>query len=214
MPADLTDPTTDEMEQEDDLTTSTEEEEQQDENSDLPQENLVEASSEEMVDAVTDSINETGIMTAGATSTTESSYYYHFWLKQEVQHYLNDSGLSRSERQEDASYQAKELMAWKELAESDFDWSYNEDRFMSHTNRKELVREDTKINRLILQKLRDENDDLFVRHAESNYLRSFIWHEIKDQLKNDDPQEDGEDDNAYEHRLYRQFASKIMDKLE
>ncbi|MBM7096330.1 MULTISPECIES: hypothetical protein [Alteribacter] len=218
MPADLSNPPGEEgdMDQAETAVETEDSDDLSEEDSDVPGEWTEEedGDNEEISEAIQSALSETGFYNTNPDSRNENSYYYHFLLNQDVRHNLEDSGTSSDEREEDARYQARELMVWKDIAAEEYDWEYNENQFISFVNSEDLIQNDSQLNRQILRELREEDEDLFIRHAETKYLRSFIWSGIQDSLQEEEPQEDGEDDEAYENRLYRQLSSKIMDRLE
>ncbi|WP_096436312.1 hypothetical protein [Alteribacter populi] len=185
------------------------------ENGDTPgiDEEEITSDREDFQDALEYAYNKTGILSTNGSTPNEENFYYQFWLSHEFYHHLTDSPMEEEERKEDARFQAQELLVWKKIAEREYDWNYSEDRFQSFIEGEEMSEEDDAPNDFLVNDIQNEDDDLFLRHLESKYLKLFIWHEIQSELQEQSPPEDGEDEEMHEYRLFQQFAEKVMDEM-
>ncbi|PYZ97106.1 hypothetical protein CR205_00415 [Alteribacter lacisalsi] len=218
VPADLADP--DENEESADLTTSEEEPGDlnittEDEDSEDMMGNGEMTSDEgELSEAFDEASEETNLLSTDAGSPGEQTYYNHYWFAHEYTHRLEPSPMEADERQEDARFQARELMTWKELAARDYGWDYSEEAFQQFIENEDVLEDDDTAHLHALSTLRSESGNHYLRYSETRFLKRFILQQIQPELESELPREDGEDDEDYEYRLFRYFIQHVMEEME
>lgn len=144
---------------------------------------------------------------------SEQSFYDHAILNQEYSMLIDEVFLEEGTIEFDAQLSSKELVSWLEIAEEHGNFTYDESRFLSFIE-EEGFKEDMENSAFVLvEELETENELHAIRNLETRYLKSFIWNEVKSQIKQNESMEEGETEEEFEFRVYHEFEQDVMDHL-
>lgn len=188
--------------------------------------NVIESNIEENVDEMaTDQIDDSKLrahiegamayvtLNTAHSQPSEQSFFEHAVLYQYVTSLEGDRLSLEEEIEEEARWVAKDLQAWLIVAEEETSFQYDEKEFLSFVDKEGFLAEDDLQTTAILNRLREENENLYKRHLEYHYIKPYIWSQVQIDFQQKQQQKADQTDEEYLYQLYLLFEEKIADYL-
>ncbi|ADU31576.1 hypothetical protein [Evansella cellulosilytica] len=147
------------------------------------------------------------------TEPGEQAFLEHARLNQIYMGLIGERLSEDEDVDAEAEWMAKELSTWMHIAKETGDFEYNEEAFLNYVSSEALIENDDLATTTMLHELKEESEVVYHRHLEYHYLKSFIWHSIKDVYSAEESQQVGETDEEYSFRLYLRFEQKIIEYM-
>lgn len=155
-----------------------------------------------------EAINEINV-TDESTELSQESLYKQSLLAHTYNLKLDEESIGSDNFEPEAEWISLELISWKDHAEENYSFTYSLDNFLEFLNQEEyLQEEEDEANLILLDELNNEDENLYHRQLEVQYLKPFIWASIESEIV---PEANSENNEISQH--FREFEQEIMEKL-
>ena len=141
------------------------------------------------------------------------SFKEHARLHQYYYALMGENLSDEGEAENEAEWVAKELNSWMEVA-ADMAFSYSEKDFEDFINREAFLTGASSETSVLINELKKEDENLYIRHLEYKFIKPFVWESVKSTLTEEYSQDDDETDDEYNFRLFLVFEEKVFDYLD
>lgn len=169
---------------------------------------------EKVAEAIkTHELNET------ATEMTKETLYAHSLLNQNLSQDFrkmkdDESFTNEDDVKQNAEWTAIELMGWHDHATDNYQFNYSEQRFLAFIEDQNLLEEEDIMTSVLLEQLKNTNNNVYIRQLEILYLKPFIWDSIEDEVASNMSNDFSDlEEEEEQYQVFLAFDQEVISNL-